>query len=98
VLELLVAVLFSAGIAFLARSIARGYETSRQRAARRAEIQRAAESAHRAQQAVNDAGSEAMEYRPYAAETASSLDEVADRARRAAVAARASSGAHMLGE
>jgi hypothetical protein len=53
------------------------------------EITRAAESSPRGAQVLSEAGSEAMEYRPYAAETASSLDGVADEARRAAAAARA---------
>jgi hypothetical protein len=53
------------------------------------EIMRAAESSPLKLELLNLAGSEAMEYRSYAEETAASLDDLADQARRAAAEARA---------
>ena len=54
-----------------------------------AEIMHAAECSPLKVKLLRVAGSEAMEYRLYAEETASSLDEVANQARRAAAEARA---------
>ena len=53
------------------------------------EILQVAESAPQGRRALGEAGGEAMEYLDYAEETASSLDELAGGARRAAAAARA---------
>ncbi len=54
-----------------------------------AEFMHAAESSPLKLKLLRLAGSEAMEYRLYAEDTASSLDEVADQAHRAAAEARA---------
>ena len=56
------------------------------------EIMHAAESSPLKLQLLKLAGSEAMEYRVYAEDTASALDEAADQARRAAAEARARGG------